>query len=281
MGVMYLSKMKGMGFVFVMLFSSMAHARQLQLLRTPAPFIDGTYSNRLLFFSPAISNPSALAEHKGFAATVEMEQAFLLNETRLFSAMAVKSFEKNIVAGIIVSHNRFAGYSQTAVSLLSGRNLGNIQLAGEFSFQHSMTPGYGSASSMNAGISCRMQLSPAFTTGFRLRNLAGLIFKNEKLFAATVMAGAGYDASEVVHIACVWMQEGRGSPVVTTGLLYRFHPAFLLSFGSSFFPCQPYGGFQFQRKDWKVQLKTSFHPMLGWSPSLGIAYGNLDPVKQE
>ena len=262
-----------------MFVSSIASAQQMQLLRTATPFIEGAYSQRLLLLSPAMSNPSFFVQRKGFAAAIEIEQTFLLNEARLFSAIAVHSFEK-MMTGILVSHSGFEGYSQSSVTLLLGRQLGNVQLASEFSFYHSMTAGYGKAGSMNAGLSCRMQLSPSFTTGIRLRNMGGLLFRNEKLIAPVIMAGAGYDASEAVHFGCVWMQDGGGSPVITTGLLYRFHPSLVLTFGTTFFPCQPYGGFQFQRSDWKLHFKTSFHPLLGWSPSLGIAFGNIETSHQ-
>lgn len=232
-----------------------------------------------MLLSGGVSNPSTLTIQKKFAAAVEVEQSYMLNEARVVSAIAIQPVDKTVI-GLIISHTGFTGYTASGVSVVLGRALGNVRLGTEFTFQHAMMTGNETSGSINAGISCRLQLSSVFNTGFRIRNIGGLFSKNENFYAPVVQAAAGYDVSESVHMGCEWMQEPGRSPVVVTGLLYQFHRLFIATFGMAWTPCQPYGGFQLQQHKWKLLMKTSFHPVLGWSPAVGISFGHINNDKQ-
>jgi hypothetical protein len=237
--------------------------------------IDGAYSNKILLFTGAVSNPSVLTKYKNIEAAVQIEQPYLLNEARFLSAMVVHPLRGSQL-GLFVSHSGFRDFAESSVSVLYARNLGKVFLGTEFIFLYSMASGFGTVANVNGGISCRLQLSQAFNAGFRIRNVAGLFFKNENNYAPILQAGAGFDFSEAVHLGCDWLQEPARSPIVTTGLLYRFHRLFIAIFGTMWSPCQPYGGFQLQQGNWKLLMKSSFHPVLGWSPSVGISFGKMD-----
>ncbi len=260
--------------VWCFLFVSPVKGQEQSLQRAAIPVIDGSYSNKQMLLSAGLSNPSILTNLKSFSAAAEMQATYLMKETRLFSAAVVQPFGRSAI-GLLVAHNGSPDFTRSTLSLLLNRNLGNVQLGAEFLFHHSMITGYPSSAKVDAGINCRMELSPVFNAGFRLRNLSGLIIKNENAFAPVIQAGAGYDISEAILLGCEWLQEAGRAPMVTSGLLYRFHSLFLLLGGINWLPCQPYGGFQFTYHQWKLLVKTSFHPALGWSPSVGISFGKL------
>ena len=246
----------------------------LSLQRLSFPVIDGSYSHKQLLLSAGLSNPSILTNLKSFAAAVEMEATYLVEEARLFSAMVVQPFDHSAIA-LLVVHNGSHEFTRSTVSLLLNRDLGNVQLGGEFLFHHSRITGYSTAAKMDAGIFFRIEMSPVFNAGFRLRNLTRLFVHNEEGYSPVIQAGAGYDISEAIQLGCEWLQDPGQAAVVTTGLLYRFHKSLVMIAGITWTPCQPYGGFQLNYHHWKLLLKTSFHPELGWSPSIGISFGKL------
>ena len=270
----FLLQMMPGNLIWCFLFMLPVKAQEQSLQRAMIPVIDGSYSNKQMLLTAGLSNPSSLIKVKTLAASVEMESTYLLKEARLFAAMIVQPFGRS-VTGMTVAHNGSPDFTLTIFRLFLTRDIGIVQVGGEFLFHHSSIKGYPSSSKVDAGISFRTELSPVFNAGFRLQNISGFFGKNENGYAPVIQAGAGYDISDAVLLGAEWLQEPGHEAGVTTGLLYRFHPLFLFMAGINWSPCQPYGGFQLNHHHWKLILKTSFHPVLGWSPSVGVSFGSV------
>ena len=132
----------------------------------------------------------------------------------------------------------------------------------------------GNAPALNFEIGTIFHLTDKLNTGFHAYNpVGGGLGKNdEEKLASVYSMGIGYDASEKFFMS-IEIEKEETKPVnVNAGLQYKFLPQLLTRIGISTATSLLYFGIGYGFKSMRFDVTASYHPQLGITPGLLLAF---------
>lgn len=215
-------------------------------------------------------NQAALAAAKHAGIGVFGERRFMLKETSVYTLGAALPTRLGNV-GIQINYAGYKNFRENKIGLAYARKLGKLVDVGvQFNYYGYSIPAYGKASAVNFEIGALFHLTGKLNAGLHVYNpVGGKLGKNsEEKLAAAYKIGLGYDASEKFFISGEIIKEEAKSVNVVAGLQYQFAKQFFAKAGFISESGTVYAGAGVGWKNLRLDISSSYHPQLGFSPGL-------------
>ena len=259
--------------VLLLLFGFFLNSASAQSLRytLAQPYISlSAYSmqqNDPLSFT---GNQAALAQLKNAGIGLFSERRFLLGETSAYTlAASLPTRLGNF--GIQLNYAGFKNFSENKIGLAYARKLGKVVDIGvQFNYYGYRIPSYGNASTINFEMGALLHLTDKLNAGIHVYNPVGgkLGRDSEEKIASAYKFGLGYDASEKFFISAEIIKEEDKAVNVIAGLQYQFAKQFFAKAGFISESGTPYAGAGVGWKNLRLDISSSYHPQLGFSPGI-------------
>jgi hypothetical protein len=220
-------------------------------------------------------NQAALAGIKNAGIGIYGERRFMLSETSVYTlAGSLPTRLGNF--GLMINYAGFKNFNENKIGLAYARKLGNVLDVGvQFNYYSYRIPSYGNVSTINFEIGAMMHVTDKINAGIHVYNPVGgklgtstpLSTKDDKLASAYKM-GIGYDASDKFFISSEIIKEEDKPVNVIAGLQYRFAKQFFARAGFISETTSAYAGAGVAWKNLRLDISSSYHPQLGFSPGI-------------
>jgi hypothetical protein len=244
----------------------------------------GGYNVTLSDVWSANNNQAGLGFMKDLSAGIYYENRFLLSETSYKAGAFVLPLKAGAF-GVSVTSFGFELYNETKAGLSYGMQFGDKFAMGvQLNYLNtSLAQEYGSKTSFTGAVGLIAKLSKELSLGVHVYNptrekLAE--YDNERI--PTIMKlGLDYRFSDKVIFAVATEKDVNFDAIVNAGIEYHITQRFYLRGGISTNPTQYAFGFGMHLKDFKVDLSSTFHQILGITPGISIIYTRNKRPKQE
>jgi hypothetical protein len=216
------------------------------------------------------SNQAALAQMNDFAFGVYGEKRFLLDATNFYSAVVVMP-SKNGNFGLQADYFGFKDYNESQIGLAYARSLGKkVDIGVKFNYYGFHIPSYGNASTVDFELGAIAHLTDKLNAGIHAYNPIGGTFSkgdNEKL-SSIYKFGLGYEASKSFFASGEIVKEENMPVNVNVGFQYNFDKRFFVRAGVATATNIYYAGAGISWKNIRLDVNSSYHSPLGFSPGL-------------
>jgi hypothetical protein len=215
-------------------------------------------------------NQAALVQVKSAGAGVFAERRFMLSETSAYTlGTSLPTALGNV--GIQLNYAGFKNFNENKIGLAYARKLGKLVDVGvQFNYYGYRIPAYGNASAINFEIGAMLHLTDRFNAGIHVYNpVGGKLGRNsEEKLASAYKLGLGYDASDKFFISSEIIKEEDKAVNIIAGLQYHFAKQFFAKAGFISESTTAYAGAGVAWKNLRLDISSSYHPQLGFSPGL-------------
>lgn len=215
-------------------------------------------------------NQAALASVKNAGVGVYGERRFMLSETSVYTvAGSIPTKLGNF--GVMANYAGFKNFNESKIGLAYARKLGRfLDIGVQFNYYGYRIPTYGNASAINFEIGAMMHLTDKLNAGVHVYNPVGgkLGKSGDEKLASSYKAGLGYDASDRFFISAEIVKEEDKAINVIAGLQYQFAKQFFAKAGFISESTTAYAGAGVAWKNLRLDLSSSYHPQLGFSPGI-------------
>lgn len=228
------------------------------------------YSSKQLDPLSFTGNQAALAKIQSAGIGVFGERRFMLTETSAYTLGAALPTRLGNL-GIQLNYAGFKNFNENKIGLAYARKLGKlIDVGVQFNYYGYRIPAYGNASTVNFEIGAMLHLTNSLNAGVHVYNPVGgkLGKAGEEKLASAYKFGLGYDASERFFISCEIIKEEDKPVNVIAGLQYHFARQFFAKAGFMSESTTVYAGAGIAWKMLRLDISSSYHPQLGFSPGL-------------
>lgn len=235
------------------------------------PYISlSAYSQQQIDPLSFTGNQAALASVKNAGVGVYGERRFMLSETSVYTvAGSIPTKLGNF--GVMANYAGFKNFNESKIGLAYARKLGKfLDIGVQFNYYGYRIPTYGNASAINFEIGAMMHLTDKLNAGVHVYNPVGgkLGKSGDEKLASSYKAGLGYDASDRFFISAEIVKEEDKAINVIAGLQYQFAKQFFAKAGFISESTTAYAGAGVAWKNLRLDLSSSYHPQLGFSPGI-------------
>ncbi|RYY66382.1 MAG: hypothetical protein EOO13_15845 [Chitinophagaceae bacterium] len=219
------------------------------------------------------NNPAASMGAEGFSAGIYSERRFMLEELGQYN-MVLAYAKSNSIIGAKLNYNGFSEYNESSASLVYGHDLGKLSVGIGFNYHKVTFQAYGAASTYSADLSLIMQLTEKLRAGIQAINPVPVFFGPEKTekYPAIYKLGLGYEVSEKCFLAGELLKETGKTVNVQVGLQYRLVNSIIFRVGINTDVGRPFAGIDWIFNKLRLCISGSYHPDLGFTPALMIAF---------
>lgn len=220
-------------------------------------------------------NQAGLAQIKKATAGIYYENRFLISELSLKSA-AVAIPVKNGTFGLSYSSFGFSLYNESKAGLAYAQRFGE-KVSGGVQLDYLNTrisEGYGSKTSFAAEAGIQAKITNQITIGAHIFNptRAKLADYNNERILTIMRLGLDYKFSEKVFVSIETQKDVYQKAVFKSGVEYHPVEALYLRVGVSTNPALNCFGIGLKLKNFKMDVATSIHSVLGISPKVSMMY---------
>ena len=223
----------------------------------------------------AQQNQAGLGFLHNYSAGVYYENRFLLKELSIRGAVAAIPV-KGGTFGLSITNFGYTSYSENKYSLSFAKSFGDKLSAG-IAMDYITTKivdGYGSKGVFAAELGLQAKPLKGLTIGFHLYNPTRTKltnYDNERI-PTIIRLGADYEFSDVVILAIETDKDISQKANFKAGIEYKAVKELYLRIGIATNPTLSSFGFGLNLKNIKIDISTSYHQTLGFSPQLGLTY---------
>jgi hypothetical protein len=233
----------------------------------------GAYSVHFLDAFSFRSNPACLGAVKDVLTGVSGERKWMLKELDNYQIAASCSLGKGGL-GIRLQRSGDTDYSEQALELGYGKNLGQLEIGIHFGYLRDQAAGYGEVGFGSSGLGMRFHISEKLITGWELGlPVFGRAGKTMAERAPQFFRmGFGYELRTDLFLA-LQAEKNSGIPLnVICSLEYRYAEQFFFSFGINSLAGSPYFKSGWKKNRLCIQLYTLYEPLLGFSPGFVLLW---------
>lgn len=222
------------------------------------------------------NNQASIANLESFQAAIFYESRFMVSELGM-KALAVGMPTKHGSFGLNVNSFGYSQYSETKAGFAYARKLGERFSMGvqiDY-FNTRIGENYGSSSTVGGEIGILAEPVKNLTVGLHLFNptRSRLNGNLDERIPTVMRFGMAYKFSEQVFIIAEAEKDVDFKTTFRGGIEYRPLPAFYIRAGAASNPGLVAMGFGVALKKFRLDVASSFHAQLGFSPSVGLQYG--------
>lgn len=262
--------------VFILLFSTI-HAGDNPPLGARSLGMAGCGTALTADIWNAQNNQAGLAFIKNYQAGIFYENRFMLSELGMKGFAAAAPFKAGTVGLEVTSLGLGKLYSETKIGGSFAKTFGpRFAAALQLNyFNTHIAENYGSSTTVCGEFGLIAIPVKNFTVGFHMYNptRAKLNGNLDERLPTIMRLGTVYSFSDRVLISVEAEKDVDYKPVIRGGLEYRPVPNFYLRAGAASNPGLIAFGFGIVMKKLRLDIASSFHSQLGFSPSVGLQYG--------
>lgn len=227
--------------------------------------------------APALAlNPAAPAGKPSFEIQVLSRKLFMIEGLHALDAFAGWHFDTGITLGASIHHLSYTGFRETGGSLAVGKKLSDNWRAGVgFGMSNISITGSSTGKSIFGSFALLRQFK-SFTLGGLLipRQLPQAPGKRAQVRPLWIL-GIGKDWSSQLYMEYALHWQAQDGVRMSAGMCYQPVPAWRMAIRVLSHPIQY--GFEtgYQRKQYALRIFSDWHPQLGWSPGVLLAFGSL------
>jgi hypothetical protein len=223
----------------------------------------------------AAGNPAGMVFAGGFHAGVSCDNRFLVRE--LSREMICLSIPVgNGVLGGVVIHDGFSAFSRTDAGVAWSMKLASRFSAGiRIDYSHfSISEGYGSSDLVTFSLGALYRISNDVSAGLLIINPYVFLFNDEDegLAAPMLKTGIAWDIGKKLIILIDGEKDLTHPVRIRTGMQYHLVKPLYCRIGFSSSPSVFTFGFGLAMNRLRIDLSSSYHPVLGYSPCLSLLY---------
>ncbi|TVQ14173.1 MAG: hypothetical protein EA361_08240 [Bacteroidetes bacterium] len=235
----------------------------------------GNASVTLYDFWAISHNQAGLARLENMAAGVFFENRFLVEELS-FGAGAFVLPTSSGVFGVSFTYFGFELYNETKVGVAYGREFGERFSTGIQLNYHNTGIGedYGNKGNLTFELGIIFHISPELSIGAHIFNPTRAKigdFADERI-PTIFKTGLAYEFSERVMVIAEAEKSVNLDPVFKVGIEYRISDPVYLRGGIGTNPMTNAFGFGLEVGNLNIDLATSYHHILGYSPQISFVY---------
>jgi hypothetical protein len=234
----------------------------------------GTYSKHFTDAFSSVANQGSLAGSSATTAGIYTERKFLLKELSSFLAAVVVPVRQGGI-GLNVQYAGNTDFNRSKMGLAYARKLDEkISLGVQFNYHTIRVSSYGNSGVVTVELGTLWQLNKNLRAGIHVYNPLGGKFgkqATEKLAAVYTM-GLGYEASDKFFLSTEIVKEEDLPVTVNAGLQYQFATQFFIRAGILTATGVYLAGAGFKKKGYRLEMVSSFHPQLGFTPGVLLLF---------
>lgn len=220
-------------------------------------------------------NQAGLATLEAIGGGIYYESRFMMRELSLKGGVAAVPFEFGTF-GVSVTSFGYELYSESKFGLAYAMKLSDKLRMGVQLNYHRMqiAEGYGNAGFLTGEIGLQADVTDELSIGAHIYNptlTEQTEYNNEKI-PTTIRLGAQYQFNENFFIAVEGMQNIYDRPSMRVGLEYHLIEQLYLRGGISTTPTLASFGFGLKLKKFFIDVASSYHSSLGFSPQVSLSY---------
>ncbi len=220
-------------------------------------------------------NQAGLARLEHFASGVYFENRFMTPEMSLGAAAIVYPAAPGVFA-LNVTYFGYSLYHESKIGLAYARSFGERLSAGiqlNYLYTH-IGDGYGTAGNPAVELGVIYELIPGLSIGSHVFNptRASIADFNDERIPTIMRMGLAYAFSERVIITVETEKDMERDPVFKAGLEYQLIDHVFFRGGMGTNPTTNAFGFGMDLGNITIDLATSFHHILGYSPQASLVY---------
>lgn len=235
----------------------------------------GTYATNTDFWS-SVYNQAGLAFIEKTEVGIGYDNKYLLKELSTKYIAAAVPLSKNGSLGISVSQFGFQLFNHTQLGLGYGMKLSESFAMGvNLDYLHlSIGDIYENKNAVSFQAGFLYQLNSSWRIGTHLKNpsMSKLSEYNDERFPTSLQLGCAFSASKNVELSAEIEKDIQHKPSLKTGIDYKLFDTFVLRAGIATNPTQAAFGFGLNLNSFVIDFASSYHEVLGFSPSTGIRY---------
>lgn len=222
------------------------------------------------------ANPAGLVMLEGVTAAIAYQQHVLKSDIQTQAAyLGIPLARKGAIGLAIHNYGIPAVTSFLRSNLSYARSFGTVfqaSISANYHRKHVQT--YGGGQTLSADLGLQYSVKNSLNVGVLFRNVSGAKFDNSvsERIGRELVLGMDYFVSQVLNVNVDLAHDLEYHFFIRSGLAYAISPFFLIRMGVSSNPLQYYGGVGFVLNNITIDLSSSFHPRLGTSPQIALAY---------
>lgn len=224
-------------------------------------------------------NQAGLAKLTRPAGGFYFENRYLVKEMGL-GAAAFALPTNSGVFGLSVSYFGYAQYHESKIGLAYARSFGEkLSVGMQFNYMYSFVGGDYNNAAGNVSIEAGMiyELLPGLNIGAHIFNptrakLASVDNLYDEYIPTIFRFGMAYSFSDKVILSLETEKDIERKPAFKAGIEYQVINHLFIRGGIGTNPTQNAFGFGFQTGSFTIDLSTSFHHVLGYSPQISIRF---------
>ncbi len=220
-------------------------------------------------------NQAGLARMQNMAAGVYFENRFLIQELS-FGAGAIVYPTESGVLGFNFTYFGFELYNESKVGLAYAREFGERFSAGVQLNYHNtnIAEDYGNKGNLTFELGAIFHILPELSFGVHLFNptRAKIADFADERIPTIFRTGLSYEFSDRVIVVVETEKSVNLNPVFRTGIEYRISDPLYIRGGIGTNPTTNAFGFGLELGNLNIDVATSFHHVLGYSPQLSFIY---------
>lgn len=220
------------------------------------------------------NNQAGIGFQKTFVGGIVYQNPFMMKELST-KALGLALPVKGGTFGILVSNFGYSVYSETKAGLSFGKSFGEKISAGiSLDYFGTSISEYGKKNSFVAEVGMQAKPIKNLTLGFHLFNptRTKLASYNDERIPTIMRLGFDYKFSEKVFIAVETEKDIEKKATMKAGLEYKLIKELYLRAGVSSNPSLSCFGIGINFKQFKLDLSSTYHSTLGFSPQVGLIY---------
>ena len=219
-------------------------------------------------------NQAGLSLVKKPSIGIAYENKFLIKDLSSRAAVFILPVSKNVF-GISFNDFGFDLYKQQKIGIAYSRAFNEkISFGFKLNYLSIKIEEYGNSTAVSADLGLQYKLSEKFTLGAHIQNPSAEKFSKttENLIPTAINAGFSYNPSQKVSANVEVQKDLDQNAILRAGLSYRPTKIIAIRGGVSGEPFNYYVGFGLLLKDLRIDLATTSHPILGYSPQMSLSY---------
>lgn len=222
----------------------------------------------------ANNNPGAMGMLSHTHVGIYSEQRFMESNLKLANITGIYH-NKWLNFGASVNYYGYQAFNQQKISLSAGKKLSStVSLGVQLNYLATNIQDYGNAGAWALGAGLAYKPIEKLTFGLMVFNPTQSKYTetlNERIPTITRM-GLTYKVSKKVMVQMEADQTLQQKLILRGGLEYQLHEILSLSAGAANNPVYYTFGASLAMKKLKLDMATSFHEVLGYSPHIGLVF---------
>lgn len=229
----------------------------------------GAYSYHFTDVFSAVANQASLARLPRMSGGVYAERRFMQEKLNNYQVMI------GVPAGhggwgIAAHYFGSADYNESMAGIAYARQLGRIDLGGQFNYAMMRAAGYGGDGTAVVEVGTIWHITDQLHTGIHVFNPYGGKYgkQGQEKMAWGYKMGLGYEVSEQVLVSAEWVKEENRDVNVVAGIQYVLDNRFFARLGIATATSSPWIGAGWAWKQVRVDVTGTYHPQLGFTPGV-------------